>query len=219
MEDSSTLWYAAGGVVAFSITVIVIVLVVRSASAGKAEAFVSALAQVLQFRKVIGGRDAACNALAVPPFSIAPGYEPIAYQGKVAGVDAAIGAVKWSPKGGSPRVTVVAAVRMPRELATKFEAVSSVWADVHPLAMAGYQHTAPFLGNGVIRSNDPDGAVRLVSRDPAMQRDVEYVVTNREGLGRVAHDNVRVVIDPSWEPVAAVEVLERIIKLVQKMAG
>src|SRR5689334_15627575 len=100
MDDSSTLWYAAGGLVGLSFTVIVVVLVVRKMKAGSSEQFVGALAEILQLRRVMGGRDGACAALGLPPFSIQSGSEPIAYQGKVAGVDAAIGGVHWSPKGG-----------------------------------------------------------------------------------------------------------------------
>ena len=93
-----------------------------------------------------------------------------------------------------------------------------MWADLHPSAMAGFQQSVGFVGTSVVRSNDADGAVRFLVRDPVARRDIEAILTKGE-LGRVSNDTLRAVLDPSKEPVAAVEELERLVRLAKMLCA
>jgi hypothetical protein len=217
-DSTSTLAFSAGGLVGLCAVVIVVVLVARSMRAGKAQDFVRTLAQIMQLRKIVGDRDAACAALGFSGFMLPPGSSPDVYVGRVEGCEVRIGSVRWAPKGQSERTTVLAFVKPPRDLATKFEAATETWALLSPLAMAGFAQVSPYLGTTSIRAGDPEAAKRILAKDPQLQKRVETILADHSQLGRIAHDGVRASLDPSKEPVAVIDDIGHLIFAAKKLA-
>jgi hypothetical protein len=147
-----------------------------------------------------------------------PGSTPEAYVGRVEGCEVRIGSVRWAPKGQGERTTVLAFVKPPRDLATKFEAVTETWTGISPIAMAGYAQASPFIGSTTIRAGDPEAARRILTKDPELQKRVEALLMDKSQLGRISHDGVRGSLDPSKEPVAVIDDIGHLIFMAKKLA-
>jgi hypothetical protein len=216
-SDGNTLAYAAGGLVGFCVLVIVVVLVVRSTKAGKADDFVKGLAQIMQLRKMVGDRDALCAAIGFSPFMLPSGSTPEVYVGRLEGIDLRVGSVRWAPKGAAERTDAVAFVKLPRELVTKFELATEVWAQLSPIALAGHAASLPYAGGGSVRAGDPEAAIRLLGRDPQVEKRVHAIMTQSSQLGRVSNESVRGALDTSKPHEAVIDDIGYMIFVAKKL--